>query len=105
MYSVPAGRHIYKNSVTVKVPLQKSVGCDPCGRPNKRKQHDKQKLAVARALNIIGAGRPQGSHPTKNTYKTYFIFYIDDNQMIILSKIIAINLQRNFYSNKIVLTK
>ena len=41
-------------------------------------------------------GRPQGSHPT---YKFYFIIYIIDNQMIILSKIIAVNLQQNFYSN------
>ena len=42
-----------------------------------------------------------GSHPTKNTYKIYFLIYIIDNQVIILSKIISINLQRNFYSNKI----
>ena len=30
---------------TVKVPLQINVGCDPCGRPNLRKQHDKPKRA------------------------------------------------------------
>ena len=34
-----------KKLVTVKVPLQKSVGCDPCGRPNLRKQHGEQKTA------------------------------------------------------------
>ena len=77
--------------------MQKSVGCDPCGRPNLRKQHDEQK----QLLITIQAGRPQGSHRTKNTYKIYFLIYIIDNQVIILSKIISINLQRNFYSNKI----
>ena len=51
--------HIYV--VAVKVPLQKNVGAYPCACPHMQKQHDKQKTA----LNIIGAGRPQGSHPTK----------------------------------------
>ena len=50
------------------------------------------------ALNIIEAGDHEG-HTLENTYKIYFIFYIIDNQIVILSKIISINLQRNFYSN------
>ena len=42
------------------------VGCDPCGRPNLRKQHDKQhaKSYVEIVFKPIQAGGPQESYPT-----------------------------------------
>ena len=40
----------------------KNVGCDPCGRPNKRKQHDKstQNKVQNQILNLFKQGDHKG---------------------------------------------